>query len=43
MACDFGESFLDAYPDSPACSAIKGVVRRVAQEMGMKGDVLVAD
>jgi Mrp family chromosome partitioning ATPase len=41
MACDFGESFLDAYPDSPACKAIKGVVRRVAEEMGIKEDVMV--
>lgn len=44
MACDYGESFLDAYPDSPACKAIKGVVRRVAEEMGLsKEDVLPED
>ncbi|OCK94558.1 P-loop containing nucleoside triphosphate hydrolase protein [Cenococcum geophilum 1.58] len=38
MACDYGESFLDAYPDSPACKALKGVVRRVAQEMGLSAE-----
>lgn len=44
MACDYGESFLDAYPDSPACKALKGVVRRVAQEMGLSAeDVLPED
>jgi Mrp family chromosome partitioning ATPase len=35
MACDYGESFLTAYPDSPACAAIKHVVRRVGEEMGL--------
>jgi Mrp family chromosome partitioning ATPase len=44
MACDYGESFLDAYPDSPACTAIRHVVRRVAEEMGLsKDDVLPED
>ncbi|OCK77501.1 P-loop containing nucleoside triphosphate hydrolase protein [Lepidopterella palustris CBS 459.81] len=44
MACDYGESFLDAYPDSPACKALKGVVRRVVEEIGLKGaDVLVEE
>jgi len=44
MACDYGESFLDAYPDSPACKALKGVVRMVAQEMGLSAeDVLPED
>ncbi|KAF2473691.1 P-loop containing nucleoside triphosphate hydrolase protein [Lindgomyces ingoldianus] len=42
MACDHGESFLDAYPESPACRAIRGVVKRVAEEMGVEvGDVLM--
>jgi len=41
MACDYGESFLTAYPESPACEAIRGVVRRVAEEIGLRaGDVL---
>ena len=38
MAADYGESFLDAYPDSPACAAIKAVVRRVAEEIGLSPD-----
>ncbi|PVI03502.1 cytosolic Fe-S cluster assembly factor NBP35 [Periconia macrospinosa] len=43
QACDYGESFLDAFPESPACAAIKRVVRRVGQEMGIKGDILGED
>lgn len=44
MACDFGESFLTAYPDSPACRAIRDVVRKVGEEMGMaRGEVLPED
>jgi hypothetical protein len=44
MACDFGESFLTAYPDSPACKAIRDVVRRVGEEMGLRvEDVLPED
>jgi Flp pilus assembly CpaE family ATPase len=44
MACDYGESFLDAYPDSPACEAIRGVVRRVGEQIGLgKEDVLTED
>ncbi|KAI9815356.1 MAG: cytosolic Fe-S cluster assembly factor nbp35 [Thelocarpon impressellum] len=38
MACDYGESFFDAYPDSSACAALRGVVRRVAAEMGLAPD-----
>jgi Mrp family chromosome partitioning ATPase len=34
MACDFGESFLDAYPDSPACRAIRQVVESVVKTVG---------
>jgi len=34
MACDFGESFLDAYPDSPACRAIRQVVESVLKSVG---------
>ena len=33
MACDYGESFFDAYPDSPACAALQGVVDRVQMQM----------
>lgn len=35
MSCDYGESFFDAWPDSPACVALKGVVRRVGEEVGL--------
>ena len=35
MACDYGESFFDSFPDSPACRALKGVVRRLAGEIGL--------
>lgn len=35
MACDFGESFFDAYPESPACEALRRVVERVKVEMGV--------
>lgn len=31
MACDYGESFVDNFPDSPASQAIKQVVRSVGQ------------
>ena len=37
MSCDFGESFFDNFGESPACGALKGVVRRVEEEMGRKG------
>ncbi|KAH8809018.1 P-loop containing nucleoside triphosphate hydrolase protein [Xylogone sp. PMI_703] len=44
MACDYGESFLDAYPDSPACSALKGVVRKLSEQIGLnQEDVLPED
>jgi len=35
MACDYGESFLDNFPDSPACTALRSVVRRVQEEAGI--------
>ncbi len=43
MACDYGESFFDAWPDSPACSALKGVVRRVGEEMGLKAESVLPE
>lgn len=36
MACDYGESFLDHFPDSPACKALEEVVRRAKEEAGVK-------
>lgn len=35
MACDYGESFLDNFPDSPASRAIRDVVRRVGEQIGL--------
>ncbi|CBX93883.1 cytosolic Fe-S cluster assembly factor nbp35 [Plenodomus lingam] len=43
MACDYGESFLSAYPDSPACRAIREVVRRVGEEVGLGRDEVLGD
>lgn len=34
MACDYGESFLESYPDSPASKAIQNVVRAVSEQIG---------
>lgn len=34
MACDYGESFVDNFPDSPASKAIKQVVRSVGEMLG---------
>lgn len=36
MACDFGESFLDNYPDSPASLAVGQVVREICSRIGEK-------
>ena len=35
MACDYGESFFDNFPGSPACAALQGVVKRVQEEAGI--------
>ncbi|KAF4126606.1 Chromosome partitioning ATPase, Mrp family, contains Fe-S cluster [Geosmithia morbida] len=35
MACDYGESFFDSFPDSPACLAFKQVVESLAVQMGL--------
>ncbi len=35
MACDYGESFFDNFPDSPACRALTEVARRVDAEIGI--------
>jgi Mrp family chromosome partitioning ATPase len=43
MACDYGESFFDAWPDSPACTALKGVVRRVREEIGLDSDMVLPE
>lgn len=38
QACDYGESFLDAFPDSPAGLAVHNVVRRVREEITAQRD-----
>ncbi|MCJ1304004.1 cytosolic Fe-S cluster assembly factor nbp35 [Hypocenomyce scalaris] len=43
MACDFGESFLDNFPDSPACKALRGVVRRVGEAAGIEPDEILPE
>lgn len=43
MACDYGESFFDNFGDSPACQALRGVVRRVGEEMGVNPEDILPD
>lgn len=43
MACDFGESFFDNFPDSPTCKALKEVVRNVGQQMGVKKEDVLGE
>ncbi len=43
MACDFGESFMDGFPDSPACKALRGVVRKLGEIIGEDPDRLLPD
>ncbi|KAI9759733.1 MAG: cytosolic Fe-S cluster assembly factor nbp35 [Chaenotheca gracillima] len=43
MACDYGESFFDAYPDSPACLALRNVVKRVGEEIGLTPDEVLPE
>ncbi|KAI4131259.1 MAG: hypothetical protein LQ347_003057 [Umbilicaria vellea] len=43
MACDYGESFFDHFPDSPACRALRAVVRRVGEEAGIEPDEVLPD
>lgn len=43
MACDYGESFFENFPDSPACAALREVVRRVSEEAGIKMDATPLD
>lgn len=38
MACDYGESFFDNFAESPACVALRAVVRRVGEEAGIEPD-----
>ena len=41
MACDYGESFFDSFPDSAACHALLDVVKGVCGQIGIDhGEVL---
>lgn len=42
MASDYGESFMDAYPDSPACKALRKVVRGVGKIVGEDPDEVLS-
>jgi Mrp family chromosome partitioning ATPase len=42
-ACDDGESFFENFPDSPACKALRKVVRRVAKASGSNPDEALPD
>ncbi|KAH8779617.1 cytosolic Fe-S cluster assembly factor NBP35 [Hyaloscypha finlandica] len=43
MACDYGESFFDSFPDSPACKALKGVVRGLASQLKLDHEWVMPD
>jgi len=43
MACDFGESFMDSFPESPACKALRQVVRSVGKLIGEDPDEVLPD
>lgn len=36
VACDYGESFFDAYPESPACDGLMGIIRGLREQIGME-------
>lgn len=41
MACDYGESFFDSFPDSPTCASLEKVVRELAEELGLAPDSIL--
>ena len=41
IACDFGESYFDSFPDSPACKAFMDVVKGVADQLGRDVDEIL--
>merc|ERR1711977_449209 len=43
MACDYGESFFDNFPDSPTCKALKEVVESVKQVIGTKSEQVLPE
>lgn len=43
LSCDYGESFFDNFADSPACKAIKDVVRSVGKQLGLSEDQVLLE
>ncbi|KAL2105515.1 hypothetical protein VUR80DRAFT_8238 [Thermomyces stellatus] len=41
IACDYGESYFDSFPDSPACIAFMDVVKGVARQLGRDVDEIL--
>lgn len=41
IACDYGESYFDSFPDSPASKAFMGVVKRVAEQLGLDAEAVL--
>ncbi|TGZ84128.1 P-loop containing nucleoside triphosphate hydrolase protein [Ascodesmis nigricans] len=36
LSCDYGESFFDAYPDSPACESLVEIIGSIRSELGLE-------
>ena len=43
QACDYGESFFDAFPESPACKALKDIVRGLGKQMGLEAHLVLPE
>lgn len=43
MACDYGESYFDSFPDSPACIAFQGVVKNLAGQLGLEAQSILPE
>ncbi|RKF62209.1 Cytosolic Fe-S cluster assembly factor nbp35 [Golovinomyces cichoracearum] len=43
MSCDYGESFVDTWPDSPAFLALQQVVKRLKEKIGITSNSTLPD
>lgn len=43
MACDYGESYFDSFPDSPACIAFQEVVKNLANQLGLEAQSVLPE
>ncbi|EAS34961.1 cytosolic Fe-S cluster assembly factor NBP35 [Coccidioides immitis RS] len=43
MACDYGENFMDRYPESPASMALRKVVRTISRQVGEDPDEVLPE